>query len=218
MTDRPEPWEPGSGPVASGKRYAPATQRNRDAILAILREALPPVGLVLEVASGSGEHACYFAAALPALEWQPSDPDPVALASIEAWRAEAQLPNLRAPIRLDAAAAWPVTTADAILCINMTHISPWNAAVGLFTNGAKLLQQDAPLILYGPYFRKDHPTAPSNLAFDESLRMRNSEWGVRWLEDVTELAEAKGFSLAAVREMPANNLTLVYRRSISSHG
>ncbi|WP_150295544.1 DUF938 domain-containing protein [Sphingobium estronivorans] len=213
MTERPEPWEPGSGPVDAGKRHAPATERNRDAILAVLREALPPSGLMLEVASGSGEHAIHFAAAFPDLDWQPSDPDPVALASIAAWRDEAGLANLRPPIRLDAAAPWPVTRADAILCINMVHISSWNATVGLFTQSAKLLQKGAPLILYGPYFRNDHPTAPSNLAFDESLRSRNAEWGVRWLEDVTELAEAEGFVVTAVHEMPANNLTVVYRRA-----
>ncbi|MBJ7441530.1 MAG: DUF938 domain-containing protein [Sphingopyxis sp.] len=205
-------WVPGEAGGEAQKRHAPATLRNRDAVLTILREALPPVGLVLEVASGSGEHAIHFAAALPALEWQPSDPDPAALASIAAWRAEAGLPNVRAPILLDAAGDWLIDRADAILCINMVHISSWNATVGLFMQGARLLQKDAPLILYGPYFRKDHPTAPSNLAFDESLRARNADWGIRWLEDITELAEGQGFDLEAVHEMPANNLTLVYRR------
>ncbi len=215
MTDRPEPWEPGSGPVASGKRYAPATQRNRDAILAILREALPPVGLVLEVASGSGEHACYFAAALPALEWQPSDPDPVALASIEAWRAEAQLPNLRAPIRLDAAAAWPVTTADAILCINMTHISPWAATLGLMAGAGRALPPGGLLYLYGPFIRDDVDTAPSNLAFDASLKARDPQWGLRRVEDVVAAAGASGLALERLVEMPANNLSLLFRRASS---
>lgn len=205
------PGEAGAG-TAGQKRHAPATQRNRDAIVTILRTALPPVGTVLEVASGSGEHAVYFAVSFPGLEWQPSDPDPAAHASIQAWRSDANLPNLRAPIPLDAAGDWPVVPTDAILCINMVHISSWSATVGLFTQGARLLQKGAPLILYGPYFRKDHPTAPSNLAFDESLRARNAEWGVRWLEDVTELAERQGFALEAVHEMPANNLTIVYRR------
>ena len=121
--------------------------------------------------------------------------------------------RLDPPLHLDASAPdWPLGHADALLCINMVHISPWTATVGLFTQSAKLLQEGAPLILYGPYFRKDHPTAPSNLAFDESLRARDAEWGVRWLEDVTEVTEAKGFELAQVREMPANNLMLLYRR------
>ena len=207
-------WVPGEAGAAGEKRHAPATLRNRNDIVTILQDMLPPSGLVLEVASGSGEHAVHFAVSFPHLEWQPTDPDPAALSSIAAWAAEAALPNLRAPIRLDATASdWPVARADAILCINMAHISPWEATVGLFTQGARLLQKGAPLILYGPYFRKDHPTAPSNVAFDESLRARNAEWGIRWLEDVNELAERQGFAAEAVHVMPANNLTLVYRRS-----
>lgn len=206
------PWMPSDGGEGD-KRHAPATLRNRDAIAAVLGDWLPASGTVLEVASGSGEHAVHFAAAFPKLDWQPSDPDPSALASIAAWSAEAGLPNIAAPLHLDASAPdWPLGHADALLCINMVHISPWTATVGLFTQSAKLLQEGAPLILYGPYFRKDHPTAPSNLAFDESLRARDAEWGVRWLEDVTEVTEAKGFELAQVREMPANNLMLLYRR------
>lgn len=205
-------WVPGEAGAAGERRHAPATLRNRDDIVTILRDALPSSGLVLEVASGSGEHAVHFAVAFPHLDWQPTDADPAALASITAWRAEAGLPNLRPPLQLDASADWPIAQADAILCINMIHISSWNATVGLFTQGARLLQKGAPLILYGPYFRKDHPTAPSNLAFDESLRARNVEWGIRWLEDVNELAERQGFAVEAVHEMPANNLALVYRR------
>jgi hypothetical protein len=212
MTRAPEPWQPGSGPAIANKRFAPATERNRDAIVAVLRGVLPLSGLVLEVASGSGEHAVHFAEAFPDLDWQPTDPDPAALASIAAWAGEAPLPNLRPPIRLDASAPWPIDRADAILCINMVHISSWNATVGLFTQGARHLQKGAPLILYGPYFRKDHPTVPSNLAFDESLRARNAEWGIRWLEDVNELAERQGFAVEAVYAMPANNLTVAYRR------
>ncbi len=208
----PQPWTPGDGDPAA-KRHAPATARNRDAIAAVLADWLPPHGTVLEVASGSGEHVVHFAAAFPHLDWQPSDPDPAGLASIAAWCAEAGRANIAPPLALDAAAPdWPVDRTDAILCINMVHISEWAATVGLFAQSAKLLQKGAPLILYGPYFRKDHPTAPSNRAFDESLRARNAEWGVRWLEDVTELAETKGFALAEVREMPANNLMLLYRR------
>lgn len=215
MTDGPEPWEPGSGPVTSGKRHAPATQRNRDAILAILRDALPFAGLVLEVASGSGEHARYFAAALPTLEWQPSDPDPVALASIEAWRAEALLPNLRAPIRLDAAAAWPVTKADAILCINMTHISPWAATLGLMAGAGRALPPGGLLYLYGPFIRDDVDTAPSNLAFVASLKARDPQWGLRRVEDVAAAAAERGLAFDRLIEMPANNLSLLFRRASS---
>ena len=206
------PWTPSDGGEGD-KRHAPATLRNRDTIAAVLGDWLPASGTVLEVASGSGEHAVHFAAAFPKLDWQPSDPDPAALASIAAWSAEAGLPNIAAPLHLDASAPdWPLGHVDALLCINMVHISPWAATVGLFTQGSKLLKKGAPLILYGPFFRRDHPTAPSNVAFDESLRARNAEWGVRWLEDVTELAEAKGIELAQVREMPANNLMVLYRR------
>ncbi|EZP72691.1 SAM-dependent methyltransferase [Sphingomonas paucimobilis] len=154
MTDRPEPWQPGSGPAVAGKRFAPATERNRDAILAVLRDELPPSGRVLEVASGSGEHAVHFATALPALDWQPSDPDPAALASIEAWRAEAGLANLLPAIMLDAAAQWPVEKADAVICINMVHISPWAAAIGLMQGAGKVLPPGGLLYLYGPYFVK----------------------------------------------------------------
>lgn len=205
------PWMPSDG-GSDAKRHAPATLRNRDAIAAVLAEWLPATGTVLEVASGSGEHIVHFAATFPALDWQPSDPDPAGLVSIAAWCGEAGLAKIAPPLALDASAGeWPIEYADAILCINMVHISEWAATVGLFIGSAKLLHKGAPLILYGPYFRKDHPTAPSNLAFDESLRARNAEWGIRWLEDATELAEAKGFALAEAREMPANNLMLLYR-------
>lgn len=208
-------WIPGE--VRAGvdmRRHAPATLRNRDAIADVLRNELPSDGMVLEIASGSGEHCVHFAVAFPHLNWQPTDPDPAALASIAAWREEAGLSNLHPPLQLDATSPdWPVEAADAILCSNMVHISSWEATVGLFTQGAKLLHKGAPLILYGPYFRKNHEAAPGNLAFDESLRARNAEWGVRWLEDVTELAEGQGFVSKAVHDMPANNLTLVYRRT-----
>ena len=211
MTDGPEPWEPGSGPAA-GKRHAPATTRNREAILAVLREELPSSGLVLEVASGSGEHAIHFAAALPALDWQPSDPDPAALASIEAWREEAALPNVRAPVRIDAAAPWPVDQADAILCINMVHISPWDATRGLMKSAGTVLPLDGLLYLYGPYLRGDVETASSNLAFDASLKARDPQWGLRRLEDVIAVAEAEGLGFRRLVEMPANNLSLIFRR------
>lgn len=195
------------------RRHAPATARNRDPILEVLRGVLPDRGLVLEIASGSGEHAVHFARALPGLAFQPSDPDPDALASIAAWGAESGLPNLRPPLLLDAAAtAWPAEAADAILCINMIHISPWRATEGLMAGAARLLAPGAPLILYGPYRRDGVPTAPSNEAFDASLRERDPAWGLRQLEDVAVLAESAGFGPPGVVEMPANNLSVVFRR------
>jgi SAM-dependent methyltransferase len=194
------------------KRRAPATERNRDAIAAVLRGVLPPHGLVLEVASGTGEHAAYFARLFPALTWQPSDPDPDALNSIAAWAADADLPNLREPVQLDASGTWPFTQADAVLCINMAHISPWAATLGLLDGAARLLPSGAPLCLYGPYRRDGIPTAPSNEAFDRSLRERNPEWGVRNLEDVAAEAERRSLRLDRLVEMPANNLSVVFRR------
>lgn len=193
-------------------RHAPAAARNRDPILAVLRETLPASGLILEIASGTGEHVCHFAEALPQLDWQPSDPDPDALASIAAW--SEGIPNIRRPFRLDAAAPdWPLSHADAILCINMIHISPLSATEGLFAGAARLLPPGAPLYLYGPYRRADVLTAPSNEAFDASLQARNPEWGLRQLEDVLALAKHAGFGFERLVEMPANNLSLVLRRT-----
>lgn len=215
MTDRPEPWQPGSGPALAGKRFAPATQRNGDAILAILRQELPSTGLVLEVASGSGEHVIHFAAALPGLLWQPSDSDPTALASIEAWRTESKLPNVLSPVRLDAAAPWPVEKADAVLCINMVHISPWEATVGLFSGAAQLLAAGGLLYLYGPYVRDGVSTASSNLAFDASLRARDARWGLRRVEDMIAVAATASLTFERLAEMPANNLSLLFRKPSS---
>lgn len=195
------------------RQFAPATQRNREPILAVLRDLLPAQGLVLEVASGSGEHAVHFAAAFPDLVFQPSDPDPAALASIDSWAGDSGLPNLRPAIRLDAAARdWPLARADAILCINMVHISPWAATEGLIRHAAGLLPAGAPLYLYGPYRQSGVPLAPSNAVFDDSLRRRNPKWGLRELEAVAALAGAAGFGEPQVTPMPANNLSLVFRR------
>lgn len=192
-------------------RHAPATARNREPILAILREVLPPAGRVLEVASGTGEHVRFFAEALPGLDWQPSDPDPDARASIAAWAAG--VANIHAPLDLDAVAPdWPIASADAMLSINMVHISPWSATEGLFAGAARLLPAGAPLYLYGPYRRAGVATAPSNEAFDADLRARNPAWGLRAVEAVTEVAVRNGFGLAGTTEMPANNLSLVYRK------
>ncbi len=195
------------------KRHAPATERNRDPIAAVLREVLPARGLVLEVASGTGQHAAYFARLFPGLEWQPSDPDPDALTSIEAWVADAGAANLREPIELDAAGTWPVERADAVLCINMVHISPWTATLGLLAGAARLLPAGGPLILYGPYRRSEVETAKSNEAFDRSLKARNPDWGLRDLDQVTAAAEAERLVLERVVEMPANNVSVVFRKS-----
>ena len=196
------------------KRLAPATERNREPIAAVLRQVLPERGTLLEIAAGTGEHAAYFAGLFPRLLWQPSDPDPEALASIRAWRGEAGLGNLLEPLRLDAAAEpWPVTSADAILCVNMVHISPWAATEGLMRGAERVLAAGAPLVLYGPYRRAGVPTAASNDAFDGSLRARNPDWGLRDLEAVEAEAVRHGLRLERVFEMPANNLTIVFRRS-----
>ena len=209
----PQPWMPGDGGSAD-KRHAPATLRNRDAIAAVLADWLPPSGTVLEVASGSGEHAIHFAAAFPHLVWQPSDPDPAGLTSIAAWRAEAGLANVAPPLALDAAASdWPVEQADAILCINMVHISPWEATLGLFAGAARLRVPGAPLILYGPYIESDVPTAESNLAFDANLRARDPAWGLRDTDMVKSAARAAGLAFIERRAMPANNLMLLFRRT-----
>ncbi|MCA0210370.1 MAG: class I SAM-dependent methyltransferase [Proteobacteria bacterium] len=209
----PQPWMPGDGDPAA-KRHAPATQRNRDAIAAVLAGWLPAPGTVLEVASGSGEHVVHFASVFPALDWQPSDPDPAGLTSIAAYRAEAGLANVAPPLALDASAPeWPVDRADAVLCVNMVHISPWEATLGLFAGAARLLALGAPLILYGPYIEPDVPTAPSNLAFDTSLRARSPGWGLRDTDAVKDAATDAGFTFAERRAMPANNLMLLFRRT-----
>ena len=198
--------------AADPRRFAPATERNREPIAQVLGGVLPARGRVLEVASGTGEHVVHFARAFPDIVWQPSDPDPGALASIAAWKAEAGLGNVLEPIRLDAAATWPAVEADAILCINMVHISPWAATEGLMRGAGEMLKPGAPLILYGPYRRAGVPTAPSNEAFDASLRARDPEWGLRTVEAVAAEALAQGLELERLVEMPANNLTLAFRK------
>jgi len=196
----------------SARRHAPATARNRDPIADVLEAELPAQGLVLEIASGSGEHCAFFAERFAALRWQPSDPDPDALASIADWCED--LPNVLPPLALDAAAAsWPIVAADALLCVNMVHISPWEATLGLMAGAGRLLASGAPLILYGPYRQRDVPTAESNEAFDLSLKARDSRWGLRHVEDVAAVATAQGLALQRIVAMPANNLMLVFRRS-----
>lgn len=199
--------------LADVRLSSPAALRNREAILAVLREHLPPRGLVLEVASGGGEHAVHFARALPGLVWQPSDPDARARASIAAWTAETRLANLLPPIALDAAAAhWPIAAADALVCINMVHIAPFDATLGLLVGAGRLLPPGGPLILYGPFREADRPLAPSNAAFDADLRRRNPDWGLRCVEHVAAAAAGHGLSLLARIAMPANNLSLLFRK------
>ena len=198
-------------PEAAGRRSAPAALRNRAPITEVLAEWLPTRGLVLEIASGTGEHVVHFAKRFPNLDWQPSDVHPDAMTSIAAWRAKSGLANVREPITLDAAAPdWPIERADAVLSINMVHISPWASALGLIAGGRRLLPEGAPLILYGPWLSDSIETAPSNLAFDADLRLRDERWGLRRVEDFT--AAADGFELVETRQMPANNLMLLYRR------
>jgi hypothetical protein len=211
MTDDRRFYE---APAVGARRSAPAALRNREPIADVLADWLPASGLVLEVASGSGEHAVYFAERFPNLEWQPSDAHPDALASIAAWRAETGLPNVRSPLAIDAAApGWPLGEADAVLNINMVHISPWASAEGLIAGAARALKDGAPLILYGPWLKDDMATVPSNLAFDVDLKRRDPEWGLRRVEDFAETATKCGFTLVETRMMPANNLMLLFRRA-----
>ncbi len=199
--------------ASGGCRSAPAALRNRKPIADVLVDWLPSTGLVLEIASGSGEHVIYFAERFPRLEWQPSDLHPDALASIAAWREEAGLLNVRAPLTIDAAGAdWPIDRADAVLSINMVHISPWKSALGLLDGAARLLAPGAPLILYGPWLADDIQTVESNLAFDADLKRRDPEWGLRRVEEFADAADQRGLRLEATRAMPANNLMLLLRR------
>ena len=192
---------------------APAAERNKDPILGVLRRILHESGLVLEIASGTGQHVIHFARALPKLTWQPSDPDREMRASIAAWIAQTALPNVRPPLALDVREdEWPVEHADAVLCINMVHISPWGATLGLMRGAGRLLRPGGVLALYGPYKRCGGHTAPSNEVFDQQLRGANPEWGVRDLEAVEDAARLQGLTLEEVAEMPANNLTVVFRR------
>jgi len=214
MTDQPASTSPST---SRARRFAPAAQRNRQAILDVLTRVLPPRGLVLEFASGSGEHAVHFARNLPSLRWQPSDPDPDSRCSIDAHAnsqtAAEACPNLLPALDLDVTASeWPIHEADAIVCINMVHISPWAASEGLFAGAGRILPSGGVLFLYGPYKRNGRHTAPSNEAFDASLRQRNSAWGVRNLEDLTALATQAGLALREIVEMPANNLSLIFAK------
>lgn len=194
------------------RRQAPAAARNVGPIGDVLAHWLPPSGLVLEIASGTGEHALAFARRFPQLDWQPSDPDQEALASIAAWAEEGPA-NLRPPIHLDVCAAeWPIDRAEALLCINMVHISPWAASLGLLDGAARLLPPGAPLMLYGPWLEEEVEPAPSNLAFDQSLKARNPEWGLRVKQQFAAEAAQRGLLLAGRQAMPSNNVMLRFER------
>jgi len=201
------------GESEGARRSAPAALRNREPIAEVLAEWLPETGLVLEVASGTGEHAAFFAEQFPKLKWQPSDLHPDALASIRAWRAETGLPNLLEPIAIDAASGdWPIERADAVFNSNMVHISRWASATGLLDGASRLLTPGRPLILYGPWLTDAVETAPSNLAFDSDLKRRDPEWGLRKVEDFAAEARLRGLDLVEQRPMPANNLMLLFRK------
>ncbi|MGE0719475.1 MAG: DUF938 domain-containing protein [Alphaproteobacteria bacterium] len=197
------------------RRHSPATARNREPILAVLGRLLPAHGLLLEIASGTGEHAAYMTPLLPdGLEWQPTDGNPAALAGIDAHAADAACPRIRRALALDVTARpWPVARADAVLCCNMIHIAPWEAAEGLIVGAADVLPPGAPLVVYGPFRRDGRHTAPSNTAFDAELRGRDPRWGIRCLDgEVLPLARASGLVLDEVVAMPANNMAVVLRR------
>ena len=211
MTD-PKPWTIGDS-VPGEQRHAPATMRNRDAIVDVLHDILPDRGTILEIASGTGEHIVYFGLKFPELIFQPSDPDPACCESIAAWTKREAVANVLPPLPLDAQAkAWEVSKPAAILCINMVHISPWESSIGLFENAGALLAPGAPLYLYGPYLRADVETAPGNLAFERSLKSRDLRWGLRDVADMDALATQNGFARESLIEMPANNISLVYRK------
>jgi len=205
FTDKPNPAD---------QKHAPATMRNRDAIATVLSQILPETGTVLEIASGTGEHAVYFGQKFSGLIFQPSDPDPDCCRSIAAWTTREAVENVRPPMQLDALANdWDIESPTAILCINMIHIAPWEAAIGLLNHAARLLAPGDPLYLYGPYFRDGVESAQGNLDFERSLKSRNLRWGIRDVADMDALAEKTGFKRENLIEMPANNISLIYRKT-----
>ena len=200
------------------RQFAPATQRNREPILDVLLQALPPTGTVLEVSSGTGEHAVFFAPRLAPRRWLPSDPNPVARNSIAAWRNHCPAENLDAAIALDARdPVWTIApeqqnSITAIVNINMIHIAPWSACVGLMCGARRLLPVGGILYLYGPFKQGGNHTAPSNAAFDESLQAQNPEWGIRDLDAVSAIAQAHELTIVKTYKMPANNLSVVLQK------
>ena len=199
------------------RQYAPATERNRKFILEVLQRVLPPTGNILEIASGTGEHAIFFSANLKPRQWFPSDPNPMLRESIAAWRQHSPSDHLHLPLNIDAReSVWAVEKEGieiaAIVNINMIHISPWSACLGLMAGAGRLLPKDGVLYLYGPYKQGGKHTAPSNVAFDQSLQSQNSEWGVRNLEDVIASAEKERLKFVETVQMPANNLSVVFQK------
>jgi SAM-dependent methyltransferase len=195
------------------KRHAPACERNRNPILEVLQDLLPSEGTVLEIAAGTGQHAEFLSGHFPKLKWQPTDRDPTALASIASYQEEAGHPNLQAPTLLDVMKhPWPVDEVDAILCVNMIHISPWESTIALLDGAKAHLKSDGILYLYGPYRMKGTPTSPSNEAFDQSLKSRNPGWGLRSLERVVDEAAQRDLTHVQTLAMPANNLSVILRR------
>lgn len=201
--------------MTDDRRSAPHVARNAAPIIEVLRGLLPERGLVLEVASGTGEHAVHFARAFPGLAFQPTDADPDALRSIDAWRFAEHLPNLLPSAKLNVITAeeWPVDRTDAVFCINMIHISPWAATEGLMRGAGRVLESGGLLYLYGPYRQSGVQTAPSNEEFDRSLKSRNPEWGLRHLDDIAAEAERHGLRLDSIVPMPANNLSVIFRKT-----
>ena len=205
--------QPSESETSDPRLYRPHVARNREPILEVLKRILPSHGLVLEIASGTGEHAAFFAGELPLLTWQPTDPDDRALASIVAHRAAASSANLLPPLQLDVHAEhWPIERTDVVLCNNMIHIAPWSACESLIAGAARVLPAGGILYLYGPYKIDGRHTAPSNEAFDAQLRSQNAAWGIRDLADVAALAQRHGFGVAETVAMPANNLSVIFRR------
>jgi Protein of unknown function (DUF938) len=203
-------WKIGS---TDERLYAPATERNREAILSVLKSVLPTHGKVLEIASGTGEHITFWAPHFPDLTWQPSDPDPMHVASIASWMKQLPSANILSPLQLDVTnEAWGIDPVDVILCINMIHIAPWEACLGLFRGAQSILVKGGLLYLYGPFKQQGKHTAPSNEAFDHSLRAQEPSWGVRDLEEVIDVAQQHDLHLQQVIPMPANNLSVVFRK------
>ena len=196
------------------RRYAPAAERNRQPILRVLRDRLAARGFFLEIASGTGEHVVHFAASMPDVTFQPSDPDPECRASIDGWARSAGAPNVLKALDLDVRSTeWPVAEADVVLCINMIHIAPWTATLGLCRGAGRTLVTGGWLVLYGPFREAGRHIAPSNEAFDLDLRDRNADWGVRDLEAVASIAARHGFSAPDVVRMPANNICVLFRKT-----
>ncbi|MEA3155151.1 MAG: hypothetical protein QOK44_2740 [Betaproteobacteria bacterium] len=199
--------------MSSERLVSPSADRNKGPILGVLERVLPKTGRVLEIASGTGQHAVHFARALTGLQWQPSDPDAEARRSIASWCAQERLANVSQPLALDVHdVPWPVTAFDAVVCINMIHISPWTTTTSLFAGAKLALREGGVLYLYGPYRMHGVDTAPSNEAFDRSLRAQNPQWGLRDLDDVVRVADVEDFDLIETVSMPANNLSVIFRK------